>query len=369
MLLLLFGFEIPGFSWELDQKRCRAVYADGRKEFMLAENKMRTRESIRQGDQNVQKSIELTRRRNSACINGTLLVYMVNRKAGSVTWMNIMSQLAKNGYHHSECTLGKMKKQIRTIYFTFVRHPYGRLVSGYEEITKRHPSLCRKQTHCQPFMFHSEPYVRRQDTEQDKTQSQKNLTQRLFNHFENFVFAYLRDIDFMFIKDDGLAYHIFSQANCLANYWHLAHFVGHLESMEHDIRNLFGLATANPDIIFDKIPALKATVKRDVLPGRYAMTAHDQKILMNASYLSHDAINLISQYYRQDFLCFNYSFADPAHVEDLPWHKKLQLSHSHNNTEQQEEHDVEIYIPPSHLIRRRRVGRLQQRTLHQHHAL
>mmetsp|Transcript_32364 Transcript_32364/g.103192 ORF Transcript_32364/g.103192 Transcript_32364/m.103192 type:complete len:321 (-) Transcript_32364:99-1061(-) len=281
---------------------------DERETWLKEGTLMLTREDLRLGTAPRPKQ-NLTRG-EWATVNGTKYIYLMNRKAGSKTWLSLMRFLREQGYDE--------KKYERTVAFTFVRHPYGRLVSGYEEITKRHPPICSKIPYCKQLA--DEP-------ENDDDSSNKVAK------FERFVRAVLTS-DMKPLHHDALSYHVFSQAQAIARFQHVD-FVGHLESMRDDFVALFG-----EDVVehvagrMSQNHDLESLLGKDVAPGRYEHFRQDQDSLLNFNNLSDDVQALIKHYYEQDFFCFNYS-AD--NFTDLPWHhssfsRDAELSHYQGGT-------------------------------------
>ncbi|KAJ8599644.1 hypothetical protein CTAYLR_005385 [Chrysophaeum taylorii] len=257
---------------------CREFYNASRPGLASA-----TVESLR--SRQLRKSHSLTTRRNWAGINGTIYVYAVNRKAGSKSWMGIMDELRRNGFQ---------ERGPKVVYFTFVRHPYGRLASALEEIVQRHDALCRRIPYCQRV---------------------KGLGE---GQFEAFTKAVLLEEPFSALENDGLSYHTFSQMHAIAALEKMD-FVGHLETMREDALRLFG-ASISPDDLLRRVPMLERMLATDAMGSRYRSVQLAQNRLMNASnYMN--VFQIAKRYYAQDLFCFNYSMARPSDVADLQWHR------------------------------------------------
>ena len=265
-------------AWEL-RRGCREFY---RPQWKASEVAV-TREFLRENLTTIEKAYPLTERRNFAIVNGTRWVYALNRKAGSKTWQKLLEILRKNGYDS-----GPYDK-VRV--FTYVRHPYGRLVSGYEEIIERHQTMCEKIPHCAAIM------ALRPDQER----------------FEIFVREILQNHNFTELYGH-LFYHVFSQFRSIARFDNVD-FIGHLETMRDDF-----LSSIGSEKLLIELPELNALLDRDVLSSRFEKVKKDQNNLVaNFSRLATDVQSIITTYYDQDFFCFNYSIDN---ITDLPWHYK-----------------------------------------------
>ena len=219
-------------------------------------------------------------------MDGTKWIYVMNRKAGSKTWLKILKILEDHNFRNGNYT--------RVRVFTYVRHPYGRLVSGYEEIIQRHVALCKG--HCAEIMK-MKPGLKR---------------------FEAFVRFDLGERS-NYHRNDHLSYHVASQMDSIARFSNFD-FVGHLETMRDDVLASIGSLLAH-------IPELDTLLDHDVLASRFDRVQSDQNVLFSSfDHLSPDVKNIITTYYDQDFFCFNYSMDN---ITDLPWHRHNPSSKDH----------------------------------------
>mmetsp|Transcript_12770 Transcript_12770/g.38517 ORF Transcript_12770/g.38517 Transcript_12770/m.38517 type:complete len:339 (+) Transcript_12770:45-1061(+) len=249
-----------------------------------------TREDLRNGILKRPPRAHPGRHLEWATINGTKFVYIINRKAGSKTWLSLMRFLRERGYDSPYYN--------KTVVFTFVRHPFGRLVSGYEEITKRHPSLCVKIPYCAEALA-----------------ATAGGTADALETFENFVQGVLTG-NYRPMVHDGLSYHVFTQVGSISRFTQVD-FVGHLETARDDFAALFGQQVIDDVRNASHLRDLDALLGKDVAGRRYESSKNDQDRLMNFSNLSADVKALVDEYYKQDFFCFNYS---TDVFTDLPWH-------------------------------------------------
>ena len=100
---------------------------------------------------------------------------------------------------------------------------------------------------------------------------------------------------------DHLSYHVLTQTHNTKPFFQV--FVGRLESIAEDVRELFGRAI-DVDELLQRVPELSKYLAKDVAAGRYQGHIADAKLLTNASLLRKDTLDLVRAYYQQDFACY-----------------------------------------------------------------
>ena len=238
--------------------------------------------------------------------NHTVIEYALMRKAATKSIQTILKELKclstqKVFGGGSRVSNGS---NVRRIVFTVVRHPYTKLVSAYQEISRHlrgrkcsasdslsKPSICRL------------PFVSMHRRDEPK-------------RFELFVQIFLgsRPSDFAEYQNDGITYHMESTMNRIAKIGTRLNIVIRLESFEQEFKHLMSKFT-DTSMVLKASPRILFAMRQDIDYKRYDAWLQDR---LKLSALSRRSRELIYSYYRQDFTCFGYEFNASA---ELQWHQ------------------------------------------------
>ena len=267
---------------------------------------VRTIEDLRAGTRPPESKDLVDRLASRALVNNTILEYAMIRKAATKSTQAILRELGCLAALDSPDPRTRQSSSPRRVVFTVVRHPFSKLVSAYTEIsrhiqggacsgTRTIPPICRLAFVKMPL--EAEP-----------------------GRFEAFTKSFLDDrlADYADYRRDGMSYHLDSSMSRIAKLGARLDFIVRVETYERDMKAMLG-AFGNVERILSRSHRIESALARDVDAARY--DAQLQKRLRLAA-LSHQTQAVIYEYYKQDFLCLNYSRGD---IGGPQWHRNSQL--------------------------------------------
>ena len=238
-----------------------------------------------------------------AVLNGTILEYAMVRKAASKGTQVVLRELQCV----AEMEMKGASNQVRRIFvFTVVRHPYTRLKSAYQEIGRRLQRGACSTANPPPICRLTFVQVAPRDEPR---------------RFEAFVDEVLDDrlSDYAEYRRDGISYHMESSMSRIASLGRELNEIIRIESYERDMKAMIS-RFADLQAVFRQSPRLESALMRDVEAVRY-----DEGLQRSLKFstLSQRTQERIYEYYKQDFVCLNYSVDVMGEPQ---WHRDTSMT-------------------------------------------